>query len=90
MPQETEKYIMEKLAPTDILVVDALTLERNNPTHYNLKQAIELVRRLKPKRTYLVGMSCDNFLPHDEMNKELEALDVQIEFAYDGLLLETP
>jgi len=88
MIQETEEYIMKELPPTDILVLDALTLNRSSPFHYNLKQSLELVRRLKPKRTYLVGMSCDSFLPHDEMNKELAALDVRVEFAHDGLLLE--
>ncbi|KAL7435184.1 hypothetical protein ACHAXH_007413 [Discostella pseudostelligera] len=88
MPADTEKFILDKLPPTDILVIDALTLDAMNPTHYNLKQALELVRRLQPKRTFVVGMSCDLFLPHDEMNKELEKLDIQIELAYDGLLLE--
>ena len=80
---------MEQLPPTDILIVDALNLYRYNPTHFKLEQALDVVRRLKPKRTYLVGMSCDSFLPHDEMNEELKSLDVQIEFAYDGLFLET-
>jgi phosphoribosyl 1,2-cyclic phosphate phosphodiesterase len=88
MPADTEKFILDKLPPTDILVIDALTLDAMNPTHYNLKQALELVRRLQPKRTFVVGMSCDLFLPHDEMNKELEKLDIQIELAYDGLLLK--
>ena len=90
MPIETETFIMEKLPPTDVLVVDALSLDGlDHPTHYNLKQALELVRRLKPQRTFLVGMSCDRFLPHDDMNRELMALDVHIEFSYDGLLVET-
>ena len=90
MPIETETFIMEKLPPTDVLVVDALSLDGlDHPTHYNLRQALELVRRLKPQRTFLVGMSCDRFLPHDDMNRELMALDVHIEFSYDGLLVET-
>ena len=90
MPIETETFIMEKLPPTDVLVVDALSLDGlDHPTHYNLRQALELVRRLKPQRTFLVGMSCDRFLLHDDMNRELMALDVHIEFSYDGLLVET-
>lgn len=87
MPRETEDFIMNELPPTDILVVDALNFDRYNPTHYSFRQALELVRRLKPKRTLVVGMSCDAFLPHDEMNRELEALDVRIELAHDGLML---
>ena len=89
MLDETESFILEKLPPTDILVIDALTLDGVNQTHYSLKQALALVRRLKPKQTYVVGISCDRFLPHDEMNKELETLNVQIQFAHDGLFLET-
>ena len=90
MPIETETYIMEKLPPLDILVVDSLSLDGlDHSTHYNFRQALELVRRLKPRRTFLVGMSCDRFLPHDDMNKELKALNVHIELAYDGLMVET-
>ena len=55
---------------------------------YSLEKALKLVRKIKPNRTYVVGISCDMFLPHDEMNNELAKLDIQIEFAHDGLLLE--
>jgi len=88
MPEETESYILEQLPATDILVVDALTLDRKAPTHFNLGQALDIVRRLNPKRSYLVGVSCDSFLPHDEMNKELRKLDVDIQLAHDGLFVE--
>ena len=89
MPIETETLIMEKLPPTNVLMVDALSLEGlDHPPHYNLRQALELVCRQKPKCTFLVGMSCDRFLPHDDMNRELMALDARIEFAYGGLLVE--
>jgi len=88
MPEETETYILEQLPATDILVVDALTLDRDAPTHFNLGQALDVVRRLKPKHSFLVGMSCDSFLPHDEMNKELKKLDIDIQLAHDGLFVE--
>ncbi|KAL9183752.1 hypothetical protein ACHAXT_004608 [Thalassiosira profunda] len=89
MLPETEEFILQKLGPTDILIVDSLTLDRYNPTHYQLKDAVALARRLKPKRTYIVGIACDSFPRHDIMNKELEKLDIQMELAYDGLMLET-
>ena len=89
MPEETEKYITEELPETDILVLDSLSMDGFNPTHFSLKQGLELIRRLKPKRTFIVGMSCDRFLPHEEMNKELKALDIKVELAHDGLMLET-
>jgi len=89
MLPETEKYIKEELPPTDILVIDALSLNSINPTHNNLEQSLKIVRRLKPKRTFVVGMSCDLFLPHDEMNEELSKLQIGVELAHDGQVITT-
>ena len=85
---ETEKFITEQLPQTDVLVIDALSLNSNNPTHNNLEQSLKIIRRLKPKRTLIVGMSCDSFLPHDEMNDELAKLDIQVQLAHDGLVIK--
>lgn len=90
MPLETEKFIMEELPPTDILVIDALNLDSFNPTHNNLEQSLKIIRILNPKRTFVVGMSCDSFLPHDAMNKELAKLDIKVELAHDGLVIAVP
>lgn len=87
MLPETEEFILEKLPPIDVLVVDSLNWDRSNSTHFSFRQALPLIRRLQPKRTFLVGMSCDQFLPHDEANEELKSLDVKVELAYDGLFL---
>ena len=93
MPEKTLDYIRKHTPqPVHILVVDALlTGDKLNPVHYNLNQAIELARCLKAKKTYVVGMNCDDFLPHDEMNeklrKDLEG-DVDIQLAFDGLVID--
>lgn len=87
MLPETEEFILEKLPPIDVLVVDSLNWDRPNPTHFSFRQALKLIRRLQPKRTFLVGMSCDSFLPHDEANEELKNLDIKVELAHDGLFL---
>jgi len=87
MLPETEEFIREKLPPIDVLVVDSLNWDRPNATHFSFRQALKLIRRLQPKRTFLVGMSCDQFLPHDESNEELKNLDVKVELAYDGLFV---
>ena len=85
----TETYIMEQLPPTDVLILDSLLVDREHPVHYSLKQAIELARRLKAKKTYIVGVNCDDFLPHDEANKELKKVEgLDVELAYDGLVIE--
>ena len=85
----TEAYILERLPPTDVLIVDSLLVDRNHPVHYSLSQAIELARRLKPTKTFIVGINCDDFPPHEDANKELrqiEGLDVQL--AFDGLVID--
>ena len=101
MVPETLEYIQNELPPTDILIVDSLLWEKTHPVHYSLEQAVELTRMLRPRmRTYLIGMSCDNFLPHDEMNAYLQKTygkgggdDVDsgaIVMAHDGLIVDLP
>jgi phosphoribosyl 1,2-cyclic phosphodiesterase len=88
MIPETEKYIMEELPPTDILVVDTLNYSGRHSVHYSLDQALELVKRLKAKKTFLVGMNCDNFPEHDEANRLIQERDSTVELAHDGLAIE--
>lgn len=87
MIPETLEYIQTKLPPTDLLIVDCLLPEFQNPVHFSLKQAVELSKELKAKQTYLVGMSCDAFPPHDEMNDKLAKDYGTIQFAHDGQVL---
>lgn len=74
-----------------LLVLDCLA---NFPcsTHFSLTDALELARRLKPKRTLLVGMSCDAFPDHVAMNAELRSLTdaagLDVQFARDGQVVD--
>lgn len=95
LPQETEQFILTQLPPTDMLIIDSLHVEAPNATHICMREAIALAMRLQPNKVYLVGMNCDDFLPHEEMNKLLmkkkrdgEIYGLDIELAYDGLVLE--
>ena len=58
--------------------------------HFNLNQALELIQRLKPKKTYIVGMNCDDFPEHDEANAMIREKDptINVRLAYDGLAIE--
>jgi phosphoribosyl 1,2-cyclic phosphodiesterase len=92
MLPETLEYIQTRLPqPTHLLVLDALHREDElNPVHYNLSQALALVEQIQPQQTYLVGMNCDSFLPHDAMNAELSTLSRTrrlgpVQLAHDGL-----
>jgi hypothetical protein len=57
VPPETMEWLARR--PIDVLVVDALYKDRPHPTHFSLPEALEFVRRVKPKRAILVGMSDD-------------------------------
>lgn len=90
MIPETLEFIRTKLPPTDILIVDALLLEGTNPVHFNLDQAMALREEIQPKgQTYLVGMSCDAFPPHETTNAYLKKNYGSVQLAHDGLVIDT-
>lgn len=63
----------------DVLVLDALR-HKPHPTHFSLGEAVEVARRLKPKRTFFTHMS------HDlEHQATCASLPEGMELAYDGL-----
>ncbi|MFI5221772.1 MAG: MBL fold metallo-hydrolase [Bacteroidia bacterium] len=73
----------EKIKGCEILVLNALRKEKH-VSHFSLEEAIEQVRELKPKKTYLTHISHQLGL-YAEVEKELPA---NIHLAYDGLTLE--
>ena len=89
MIDETMEFIQERLPPTDILVVDALLWHRTHATHFSLDQAIELNEQIRPRMgMYVVGMSCEAYPPHEEMEAHLMTLyGGKVRMAHDGLCL---
>ncbi len=63
----------------EVLVLDALR-EEPHPTHLNIEQALEVVERVKPQRTYFTHIA--HTLEHEATNSRLPQ---GIELAYDGL-----
>lgn len=86
MIPETLTFI-QQLPPTDLLIIDTLLPEFEHPVHYSLKQAVELSKEIGAKQTFLIGMSCDAFPPHDEMNEQLAREHGTVQFAHDGQVL---
>ncbi len=70
------------LAGVDILVLDALR-HRPHPTHFTVAEALEVVGRIKPRRTYFTHICHD--LPHAATNA---TLPTGVELAFDGLAFE--
>jgi phosphoribosyl 1,2-cyclic phosphate phosphodiesterase len=73
---------LAKLHGLDVLVLDALR-PRPHATHFSLDEAIEVSRRLSPKRTIFVHMSHD--LGYAATNA---ALPPGMELGYDGMRIE--
>ena len=66
-----------------VLVINALRFEPHD-SHFSVAEALEVVAKVKPERTYLTHMSHDIGL-HCQANQQLPE---GVEFAYDGLKVE--
>ena len=76
IPEET----LDRLKGTEVLVLNALQIEPHI-SHFNLRQALEYVEKIKPKKTYFTHISHRLGL-HAEVQKKLPA---NVFLAYDGL-----
>ncbi|HOP59499.1 MAG TPA: MBL fold metallo-hydrolase [Bacteroidales bacterium] len=76
VPQESK----EKLFGVKYLVVNALRKEKH-VSHFNLREAIDFIREVSPKKAYITHISHQMGL-HKKISKELPQ---GIYFAYDGL-----
>ena len=65
----------------DVLVIDALR-DQPHPTHFGVSQALEVVERVRPRRTYFTHVS--HSLEYEQTNTRLPE---GVELAYDGLRL---
>jgi phosphoribosyl 1,2-cyclic phosphodiesterase len=78
------------IAGTELLILDALRPVRTHGTHFTVEEAVDQVRRLRPKRTLLTDATHD--VDHVAVNAELaklkdsEGLDIQ--YAYDGQAID--
>lgn len=74
---------MSLLEDLDLLVISALR-PRPHMKHFSVDQAVEVVRRLKPSRTFFTHISHE--LEHETLKRYLPA---GIEPAWDGLVVES-
>ena len=70
------------LPDLDVLILDTLR-HRPHPTHFSVKESLDVVARLRPRRTYFTHMCHD--LPHAATNASLPP---GVELAYDGLQID--
>jgi len=72
------------LAGLDLLVLGALR-HRPHPAHFNLAEALDVIRRLRPRRALLTHVTHE--LPHAATNA---GLPTGVNLAYDGLAVRAP
>jgi phosphoribosyl 1,2-cyclic phosphate phosphodiesterase len=74
---------IQRMEGTEVLVLNALQIEPHI-SHFNLKQALEMVEKIKPKKTYFTHISHKLGL-HAEVQKKLPS---NVFLAYDGLPID--
>ncbi len=77
MPEET----VEALKGVDTLIINALR-HKEHISHINLRQALELIERIAPRRAYLIHVS------HDMGPEASVTLPSGVQFAHDGLEID--
>lgn len=73
---------MEKLRGLEVLILGALRY-KPHPTHLSIREALDIVAEIKPKRTLLTHLS--HSLDYRVANSELPE---GVELAYDGMVIE--
>lgn len=74
---------MDKLKKLKVLVLNCLRKE-SHPTHLNLEEALAIIEKLKPEKTYFTHIS-QAFGFHEEVSKTLPK---NVFLAYDNLVVE--
>ncbi|MCI2227864.1 MBL fold metallo-hydrolase [Polaribacter sp. MSW13] len=72
-----------KLKNLDVLIVNALRIEEH-PTHFNLKEALDFVDEIQPKKAYFTHIS-HKLGFHEEVSK---VLPENVFLAFDGLKID--
>lgn len=85
IPDKTMTELL-KVRP-EVLVLDCLREQRPYKSHFILKDSLAVVQKVRPRQTFLVGMTHD--IDHDEFNRRLASLspDIPISVAHDGLVV---
>ena len=81
--KQIEESEVRKLAGVEVLVVNALRIEPHD-SHFNLEEALSLIRKVKPRQAYLTHMSHD--IGFHAATSRL--LPEGVALAYDGLEIE--
>ena len=74
---------IEKLQNLEVVIVNTLRIEEH-PTHFNLQESLDFIKKINPKQAYLTHIS-NKLGFHAEVSK---ILPENVFLAYDGLSIE--
>ena len=74
---------IDGLRDLDVLVLDCVRIKPHS-THLGLHEALEYIDRIKPRRAFLTHLNHDVLYERDS-----KLLPSHVQFAYDGLVLES-
>jgi phosphoribosyl 1,2-cyclic phosphate phosphodiesterase len=77
-----DPFTLKMLRNPDILVINTLRF-KYHPTHFTLEQTLEMIRKIQPRKAYLVHMTHD--IKHAEVEKMLPE---HVYLAYDNLEID--
>jgi len=81
--------MLHNLYPNGIglLIIDSLRPQKHHISHICIEEAVDVARKLKPRKTFLIGMGHD--VDHNIVNTMLLGLletdKLDVELSYDGL-----
>ena len=70
-----------KKGKVDVLFIDALLWDKARPSHQSVLDALDVIREIKPRRAFLVGMGCalDHFHTNARIKSEFDDLPCPVE-----------
>ncbi|MBI4992361.1 MAG: MBL fold metallo-hydrolase [Candidatus Harrisonbacteria bacterium] len=84
--KKVPKGSLVKMKNADALILDSAMYKKQTPWHMNLKEALALVDKVKPKQALLTQIGVE-WPPHKEAIRIVQNKNTKVSVAYDGLVL---
>ena len=85
--ERRERTVSGERSAMHLLVIDSLFVERPHPTHISMLQALDVIRKYRPHRALLIGLS-DDFeygVVSERLRQVREEEGIDVQLCYDGL-----
>ena len=66
------QHLMPLIEGCELLIIDAVEYGETHPSHFTYSRCIEEIRRIKPKKAYMIGMV--NTIIENQFNSRITIL----------------